>query len=793
LRKFLFFILCLFSTDTAATTNAEILSELKQSIDTAPLRAIAKIKKELDDPANSNEVSVQLKILLAEGYTISGEFQKSFDIANNIIDDSVRFKLIEFENFGRFWLGTAKFNQGNYQAALQDYRTIAIFFEGQSSKVMHARSLMGIGNCYAQLGRYNDSLEYYHRALKLFQQSTNNKLISYLLNNIGSVYFWLKEYDSAINYYQQAIDTLININNTEAVGRYYANIGEAYTELKKYDLAEKAFVEALGFSKKNEASYSRVVIHLFLGKLKIKTNENSMAISYFDKVLVLATAVGSQSWHIEALLGKAKAYQQSDFSRAITLAREALSLSESINKRVFVKDSHRLLSDLYKQSVNYEQALFHNEKYNDEKQKLLEKDKKSELIKLSSRIEITQKEYQIELLEKDNALQKAMMKEQKIKQYIALTIVVSSVIVLFQWYRRKFHKKQSLYLRSQVEAQTKHIKSLSDIGREITSSLELSHITNIVYGHIKELFDADVFSIGLFDNDHQIIKFPITIEKDQQLNAFSMSMSDTDRPAVQCVSNCSEVLIGRLSNNLNDSHKYKTAIGLPMESVAYIPLFIESNIVGCITVQRQGSGGFDDYQLDMMRTIAAYTAIAIDHALTHETLKKASHTDFMTQLPNRRSFIEKAQYQLEICQRNKNPLSVGIADIDKFKLFNDTYGHDGGDFVLKEVAKLFKNELREQDLVARWGGEEFVFMLPNTNLEAAEKVLEKVRAALSKQSYVFNGSNLSVTSTFGVTQVNNSFNIEELIDIADVALYQGKESGRNKVVIKLDDSPPQKT
>lgn len=653
---------------------------------------------------------------------------------------------------------------------------------------MHARSLMGVGNSYAQLGQYQKSLEYYNRVLKLFQRTTDKKLTSYLLNNIGSIHFWLTEYESAIDYYQKAIDGLVNINNTEAIGRYYANIGEAYTELKKYDLAEEAFVKALSFSEKNKASYSSIVIHLFLGKLKIKTNESITAISYFNKVLTLADTVGSQSWKVEALLGKSKAFQQTDLAAAITLALDALSLSKLIDKRVFIKDSHQLLSSLYKEDLNYEKALFHNEQYNKLQQRLLEKDKQSALIKLSNRIEITQKEYQIALLEKNNVLQQATMDEQKTKQYIVLVIVVSCVLVLFQWYRRRFHKKQALYLRLQVEAQTKNIKSLSDIGREITSSLELVHITTIVYGHIKELFDADVFSIGLYDHVKQSIDFPITIEKDAQLDAFSMSMTETDRPAVQCIQHRHEILIDQLSNDFNANSTYKVKAGMLMESVAYIPLIIESNIIGCITIQRQVLGGFDNYQLDMMRTISAYTAIAIDNALTHETLKKASNTDFLTQLPNRRDFIAKAQYQLEICQRQNSSLSFAISDIDKFKLFNDTYGHDGGDYVLKEVANLFKKQLRKQDMVARWGGEEFVFMLPNTNLNDAEKVLEKVRSALENQRYEFNRKKFSVTSTFGVTQVMRCYNIDELIDTADSLMYQGKESGRNKVVSRPDDN-----
>lgn len=778
----MFSLLCLISIGADASTSEGKLNWLKQNLDISPVKVIEQIKLALEQPTNSKDLNVQLNILLSEGYRITGEFQKSYYIAQKVVDNAIKGNYKNYENIGRFWLATAKLNQGDYQSALQDYSVTAIFFEGNNNKTMHARSLMGKGNSYAQLGQYKESLEYFNRALKLFQQTSDKKLISFLLNNIGSVHFWINEYDTAILYYQKAIDALININNKEAISRYYSNIGEAYTELQNYDEAEKVFIKALDFSGENEVSYSNIIIHLFLGKLKLKTNDNLIATSYFDKVIRLADSAGSKNWKVEALLGKSNALQSKDFPSAIKLALDALSISKSIDKMVFIKESHKLLSHLYKKTLNFEKALFHNEQFNQLNQKSLEQDKQSELVKLSSRIEITQKDHQIELLEKNNALQEATLQEQKTKQYIVLIVILSSIMILFQWYRRQFHKKQSRYLTLQVEAQTKNIKSLSDIGREITSSLDLTNVSNIVYRHIKDLFDADVFSIGLYNKEQQTIDFPITIEKDLKLDAFSMSMTETDRPAVQCVFHCHEVLIGQLPKKGNVNPSYEAVVGVLMESVAYIPLFIGSNIIGCITIQRQALGGFDEYQLDMMRTISAYTAIAIDNALTHECLKEASNTDFLTLLPNRRAFIDKAQYQLEICQRNNTPLSFAISDIDKFKLFNDTYGHDGGDYVLKEVAKLFQNELRKQDLVARWGGEEFVFMLPNTDLNAAENLLEKIRVALANQSYEFSGKNLSVTSTFGVTQVLNCYNIDELIDTADSLLYKGKQSGRNKVM-----------
>ena len=364
------------------------------------------------------------------------------------------------------------------------------------------------------------------------------------------------------------------------------------------------------------------------------------------------------------------------------------------------------------------------------------------------------------------------------------TILFFTLVILVCWAFVQ-RKSQIQHLHKLTQEQQEHITTISTIGQEVTSSLELNTVAEYVYSHIKELFNADVFSIGIYNKNQNLIDFPFTIEKGKALEDYQIHMTDNERLAVWCIKNQKEVVLSQLS----DSSKYVTSVqtaaaGGMMQSIVYIPLMIEQNIVGCITVQREQEGSFNELQLNMMQTIASYTAIAVDNALTHQELKQASNTDYLTKLRNRRAFVEKAEYQLNVIERGNHDLCFAITDIDNFKQFNDTYGHDCGDYVLKEIAKTFISIIRKQDIVARWGGEEFVFMLPNTNLENAQFLLDKVRATIAAQHFSYQGHEFKISLTFGVTQAKSDIGLTQLMNTADEALYLGKQNGKNIVITK---------
>ncbi len=155
--------------------------------------------------------------------------------------------------------------------------------------------------------------------------------------------------------------------------------------------------------------------------------------------------------------------------------------------------------------------------------------------------------------------------------------------------------------------------------------------------------------------------------------------------------------------------------------------------------------------------------------------------DYLTDLYNRRYMEQRFEEDVGCCNSY-----IALGDIDFFKKINDTYGHSCGDFVLKEIATLFKSEFGENSDICRWGGEEFLIYVKDSKEEEIKNKLDEIRIAVSKKIYEYNEFKFKVTITFGLSKIENNIEMDDNIKNADAALYYGKENGRNKVVMYSD-------
>lgn len=166
--------------------------------------------------------------------------------------------------------------------------------------------------------------------------------------------------------------------------------------------------------------------------------------------------------------------------------------------------------------------------------------------------------------------------------------------------------------------------------------------------------------------------------------------------------------------------------------------------------------------------------------LSEQFERQAKH-DHLTQLLNRRGAQQCLEREYAGMLRNNRKLSIAIADIDRFKRINDTLGHEQGDEVLRQISNVFSSRLRAQDVLARWGGEEFMFIFTDTDEAGAVKALEYIKDKLNKAPLNINGSDIHVTSSFGVSEVSADVGISCAIRLADQALYYAKDNGRDCV------------
>jgi diguanylate cyclase (GGDEF)-like protein len=166
-----------------------------------------------------------------------------------------------------------------------------------------------------------------------------------------------------------------------------------------------------------------------------------------------------------------------------------------------------------------------------------------------------------------------------------------------------------------------------------------------------------------------------------------------------------------------------------------------------------------------------------------ENIKMIAITDRLTSLYNRFHLYEKGHYLAEMNKRDNSSFSLAIFDIDHFKKINDTYGHTAGDHTLVEFSSILKKAFRKTDLVARFGGEEFVVIMPNTPLEQAAKVCNAIREKVAQYAItVSDDTKVSFTVSVGVSHLGSEDTLESLIQKTDKLLYKAKESGRNKVI-----------
>lgn len=171
----------------------------------------------------------------------------------------------------------------------------------------------------------------------------------------------------------------------------------------------------------------------------------------------------------------------------------------------------------------------------------------------------------------------------------------------------------------------------------------------------------------------------------------------------------------------------------------------------------------------------------------NETIRELTRVDPLTGLANRRRFAEVLDIDMARARRHQEALSLITLDLDRFKLVNDTYGHDVGDQVLRDVAMVLKESCRTEDLAVRLGGEEFLLLAPNTVVDEAYTLAERLRVAIAAAPVLPKGGHITVS--FGVTQLLPQDNYFSFMKRADMALYEAKSGGRNKTVVRMTNDP----
>jgi diguanylate cyclase (GGDEF)-like protein len=225
--------------------------------------------------------------------------------------------------------------------------------------------------------------------------------------------------------------------------------------------------------------------------------------------------------------------------------------------------------------------------------------------------------------------------------------------------------------------------------------------------------------------------------------------------------------------------------GMTLHGHINLPLKVGNRVLGVLFLYLPGNLKPTKDQINLLESVANQLSIALENARLYEKVHHLSVHDPLTNLFNRKMLFDRLDEEVSRSERSGKPLSIAMIDIDHFKIINDNYGHMAGDRILSELSRLLKGNVRNIDTVARFGGEEFMILLPDSDLEKSITSMERLRVCVEKHAFPTDkdGQTISLTISIGISVFDpgNPVDKPDLVKASDEALYKAKETGRNRV------------
>jgi len=328
------------------------------------------------------------------------------------------------------------------------------------------------------------------------------------------------------------------------------------------------------------------------------------------------------------------------------------------------------------------------------------------------------------------------------------------------------------------------LETLIDIGKALTSRLTLKDVYQVVMQKVSNLLRPQAWSLLIADEQTRELCFEIVVSPaaDQLLGTH---LQPGEGVAGWVADNGIPLLIPDVGKDRRFAKHIDQRIGFVTHSIVCVPLISSHRTIGVIQLLNGlGHAEFTEQDQRILATIAEFTAIAIENSRLMGKVRDLTITDDLTGLYNSRHFQTLSEYEMERASRYGTDLSLVFLDLDHFKQVNDTYGHQTGSRLLQEVGHLFHETIRKVDHGARYGGDEFVFLLPATGKEGAVSLANKLLTTLRQAEFRSDcGQAIRVTASLGVaTYPTNAASLKELVKLADEAMYQVKRSTRNGVI-----------
>lgn len=322
--------------------------------------------------------------------------------------------------------------------------------------------------------------------------------------------------------------------------------------------------------------------------------------------------------------------------------------------------------------------------------------------------------------------------------------------------------------RDSLKRLNRSLGLLNQLGHAMSRTHDAEDIVRIVAERLPLIVSYDLFSVGWREPERMWIYSTDSVHEEsfQPLENADQSQKTSFAP-----------IIRRHASSPHHNRRITDTVDLPLLS-AHQP-------VGQLRLERLHGQPFAASDRELLVSVATSLALALTNADAHRNLEQMAMKDGLTDLFNRRAFDQLLSQEVKAAERYRSPLCLLLGDVDHFKSVNDQFGHPVGDALLKEVATLLSESLREVDIVARYGGEEFAIILPRTDVASATVLANRIRERIESHPFVGEQSMIRLTLSLGVAGLSMASirTKDALIEAADQALYRAKTQGRNRVEI----------